>query len=427
MSRFGLLDDRDFRNLWLSTTVSNFGSHVTVLALPLVAILVLHAGPAEIGVLVAMETLPFLVLGLPAGVWVDRMRRRPVLIAADLGRAVLLASITLAAVLHLLTLAQLYAVGFAVGILHVFFEVAYTSYLPSLVERDELVEGNAKLEGSRAVASVAGPGFAGYLLGLVGAAVAMLVDALSFVASAVFVWSIRRPEEAQERRHDGSAGMRAEIVAGLRWIGGHPILRVVLASNTLANVFLAMFQTLFVLYLVNDLGLTPATIGVVVAVANIGALVGAVVAGRISLWLGVGRAIALTLAAEGAGYAVVALTPPSSPLPMLLVGVTLLQFVSVVFVVNAVSLRQTVTPRELLGRMTATYRFASWGVIPLGSTLAGVLGSVIGIAPTLLVAAIGALLSALPILLSPVGSLQTLPPDAPSDAASSPASGPGVT
>ena len=413
----GLLADPDFRNLWLATTISHFGSHVTALALPLVAILLLGAGPGEIGVLFAVEMLPFLLIGLPAGVWVDRMRRRPMLIVADIGRGLLLASIPVAAVLDALTMIQLYLVGFGVGVFSVFFEVAYTSYLPSLAERDRLVEGNAKLEASRSVASVGGPGLAGLLVDVLGAAVAMLADSVSFVASALFVWLIRRPEHPPQRSAD-SPGMRAELVAGLRWIGAHPVLRVVLAANTLANVFLAMFQTLFVLHLVDGLGLGAAVIGVVFTVANVGGLVGALVASRVARVLGVGRTLAMALAGEGVGYALVALAPREAPIPLLLVAATFLQFMSVVFSINAVSLRQTVTPHALLGRMSATYRFASWGVTPLGATAAGILGSAIGTGPSLLVAAGGALVSILPIVLSHVGRLHVLPAAPPDPAAS---------
>jgi MFS family permease len=414
MSRLGVLRDPDFGKLWLATTISQLGTQITQIAWPLVAILLLHAGPAELGILVAAETIPFLLIGLPAGVWVDRMRRRPVLIVADVARGLLLASVPVAAFLGVLTMAQLYVVGFAVGLFSVFFEIATTSYLPALLHRDRLIEGNQKLEAGRAVASVAGPGLAGLLVGLVGAAAAIAVDALSFLVSGAFVAAIRKPEPPLPRALDAPTGMFAEMMSGLRWVIHHPVLRPVLAANTIANVGISIFQTLSVLYYVQDLGLTPFVVGALFAIANVGALVGAVLSGPIGRHVGVGPTVGIGLAGETMVYLLLAIAPRESPLPILVVANGLFGLSSLVFYVNALSLRQTVTPHELLGRMTATYRFASWGVIPLGAFLAGAIGSALGLRAALLVATIIGVIGLIPIFFTSVRSLKVVAhPDTP--------------
>jgi MFS family permease len=342
------------------------------------------------------------LIGLPAGVWLDRMRRRPVLIVADVARGVLLASVPVAAFLGMLTMVQLYVVGFAVGLFGVFFEIATTSYVPALVDRARLVEGNQKLEAGRAVASVAGPGLAGSLVGLVGAAAAIAVDALSFIVSGLFVAAIRKPEPQLARGSGGPSGMFAEMMAGLRWVFHHPVLRPILAANTLANVSMSIFQTLVVLYFVQELGVTPLLVGLLFGIAHVAALVGALLSAPIGRRVGVGATVGIGLAGEALVYLLLAITPRESPLPTLIVAQALYGLSSLVFHVNALSLRQTVTPHQLLGRMTATYRFASYGVLPLGALLAGVIGSAVGLRAALLVAAILGGIALLPIFLTSV-------------------------
>jgi MFS family permease len=416
VSQLGVLRDPDFGKLWLATTISQLGTQITLIAWPLVAILLLHAGPAEMGILTAAETIPFLLIGLPAGVWVDRMRRRPVLIVADVARGLLLVSVPIAAFLGVLTMVQLYVVGFAVGFFGVFFEIGTTSYVPALLNRDQLLEGNQKLEAGRAVASVAGPGLAGSLVGLVGPAAAIVADAFSFLVSGVFVAAIRKQEPALARALDAPSGMFAEMMSGLRWVIHHPILRPVLVANTIANVGISIFQTLVVLYFVQDLGLTAPVVGLLFAISNVGALVGAVVSGPIGRRFGVGPTIGIGLAGEALVYLLYAVTPRESPLPTLIPGSALLGLSSLVFYVNALSLRQTLTPHELLGRMTATYRFASWGVLPLGAILAGAIGSALGLRAALLVATVMGVVGLIPIFFTSVRSLKVVPPPDASEA-----------
>ncbi|MFI5255605.1 MAG: MFS transporter, partial [Candidatus Limnocylindrales bacterium] len=230
----------DFLKLWTADTVSQLGSQVSQLAIPFVAIVVLQASALQIGVLQAVDTLPFLLIGLPAGVWVDRMRRRPVLIVGDLGRAIVLAWVPIAHVLGILAIWQLYVVGFLMGILTVFFDVAYQSYLPALVERDQLIDGNAKLQISASGAQVAGPPIAGVVIGALTAPIAVLLDALSFLGSAIFIFSIRRHEPAPEARLDATGkrtSMLSDMREGLRYVLGHRLLRNIAACTGISNLF----------------------------------------------------------------------------------------------------------------------------------------------------------------------------------------------
>src|SRR6266540_993984 len=279
---------RDFVRQWSAESVSRFGSQVSLLALPLIAITALHTSTFQVGLLSTMEFLPFVLIGLPAGVWVDRLRRRPVLIAANLGRALALASIPLAHALGVLSMAQLYAVAFATGVLTVFFDVAYQSYLPRLVLPEQLVEGNAKLEISNSGASIAGPGLAGLLIQLLTAPVAVVADAASFLASAAFIGRIRRREPPPPPARAGG-GMRREIAEGLRYVLGHRLLRWTAATTATSNLFSAMTAAILVLYLVRHFGMSPGLIGLVMTVGNAGWLLGATGNARLSRRLGAGR------------------------------------------------------------------------------------------------------------------------------------------
>src|SRR6266571_4222971 len=268
----GLWRHPDFVRLWAGQTISQFGTQISQLAIPLTAALVLNASPFEMGLLGAFEFAPFLLLSLFAGVWVDRTARRPVLIVADVGRALLLGSIPAAAFLGILHIEQLYVVGLLTGVLTVFFDVAYQSYLPVLVSREHLVEGNSKLEVSNSVAQIAGPGVAGALVQLITAPLAVLVDALSFIASVISLLLIHAPEPAPERHAGSSSSMWSELREGLGVVLDNPLLRSIAGCTGTSNLFGNALQALFVLYLTRDLGLPPAVIGLIYAVAGPGAL-----------------------------------------------------------------------------------------------------------------------------------------------------------
>ena len=410
----GLWRHPDFLRLWSAETISQVGTQVSNLALPLVAIVTLDATAFEVAALGTVVFLPWLLFSLPAGVWVDRLRRRPILVVADLGRGVLLASVPVAWTLDALTLWQLYAVGFGTGVLTVFFDVAYQSYLPALVDRDRLVEGNSKLEVSRSAAQIAGPGIAGALVASVTAPAAILVDAVSFLASALFLGRIRRLETRIE--HDGSRrSMRAELGEGLRFVLGQPLLRAMAASTALFNFFNCVLGSVVLVYLVRGLDLSPAVIGVVLMAGNVGFLVGALLASRFSRWLGLGPAIVLGSAC-GIAILLIPLAPASRPIPFLLAAELVATFGVAIYNILALSLRQSIAPPRIHGRMNAVMRFVVWGVIPLGTLLGGTLASTFDLKTAIWIGAIGNAFAFAPLVLSPVRWLRETPeplPDSP--------------
>ncbi len=410
--RTSLWRHRDFLKLWTGQTISQLGDEVTQLAIPLVAATSLDVTAFEFGLLGVLQFLPFILLTIPAGVWVDRMRRRPILIGANVGRALLLASIPVAFLADWLTLWQLYVVAFAVGCLEVFFDVAYQSYLPSVVERDRLVEGNAKLELSVSATSFIGPSVAGFLADIVRPAVAIFFDAVSYIGAIFFVLLIRRPE-AQPEAHDPATGprpsMRQEAVEGLRYVLGHRYLRYIAACTGTLNLFGNIGGAILILYIVRELGLTFGTIGIVIAVGNLGVLAGALLSERVAKWIGLGPTIVWSAFLSSFALIAVALAPRDAPVPFLIAGGFIGSFTAVIYNVNQVSLRQAITPDRMLGRMNATMRFIVWGTIPIGALVGGVLGGFIGLQATIWVGAIGAFLGFLPVLLSPVRSLREIP------------------
>jgi len=401
--RGGLWRHGDFVKLWSGQTISLFGTQVSQLAIPLAAILVLGASAFEVAVLGMVEFLPFLLFALPAGVWVDRLRRKPILVLADLGRAAALASIPLAYAVDALTIWQLYTVGFVTGTLTVFFDVSYQSYLPSLVERDQLVEGNSKLEVSRSGAQLAGPAVAGALIDAITAPYAILVDAFSFLASAAFVFRIRRREPDVEPTAHPS--MRRELSEGLRYLLGHQYWRPIAATVAIANFFNNVAFSIFLVYAVRELDMSAGLIGIVFAIGNIGWLVGALAANRLSAGIGVGRTIVGSAMLYGPAILLIPLAPTSSPIPFLVAGLLVLSFGAVVFNVTGISFQQAVTPDRMLGRLNASRRFIVWGVIPLGSLIGGILATQVGLHATLWIGAIGSAAAFLPVLLSPVRSI----------------------
>jgi MFS family permease len=403
----GLWRHADFLRLWGAQTVSQLGSQVSQLAIPLVAIIVLHASAFEVAALGAIEFLPFTLFALPAGVWVDRLPRRPILVVADVGRALLLASIPLAYALDVLTIWQLYAVGFAVGVCTVFFDVAYQSYLPSLVERDQLVDGNSKLEISRSGAQIGGPGLGGILVSALTAPFAVLVDALSFAWSALLVWRIRTHEE--HRVPEAAPSMRREVAEGLRYIFGDPRWRAIALYVATFNFLSNVAFSIYLVYAVRELHLSAALIGVIFAVGNTGWLVGAVLASRVSRRLGIGRTLTAAALLTGAPNLLIPLAPQSFPIPFLIAAGIVVTFGVVIYNVTGISLMQALTPDRMLGRMNASRRWVVWGTIPLGNVTGGVLATTIGMRETLFVGTIGLSFTFLFLLFSPLRSIDRLP------------------
>jgi MFS family permease len=400
--RGALWRDGDFLRFWSAQTVSQFGSQVSAIALPFVAILVLKATAFEIAALSAIEFLPFVLFTLPAGVWVDRLRRRLLMIVADWGRALALGSIPVAYSLGWLTLAQLYVVGFLVGSLTVFFDVSYQSYLPSLVSREQLGEGNTKLEFSRAGAQVSGPGLAGLLVSAVTAPYAIVADAASFIGSALFATSIKKVEPPQPVPEGGQPRMRTEILAGLRYVRRNPIMRPFLWQIGLQNFFINMVGALLVVYAVRSLHLTAATVGLVFSLGNVGLLVGAPIAVRVAQRFGIGPTLVWGAFVTGSSYLLVAVASRSSAIPLLALAQFLWSAGAILYFVNGISLIQAITPDRMLGRVNASRRFAVWGVIPIGNLIGGAIAATLGLHTAIWIGATGGALSIIPLLLSPV-------------------------
>jgi hypothetical protein len=405
--RFGVLHEFDFRQLFFADTISQLGSQVTLLALPLVAVIALNATPFEVGLLAACDTAAFLVVGLPAGAWVDRMRRRIVLIVGDLGRAILLGSVPVAWWLDKLTMPQLYIVGLGTGLMTVFFDVAYQSYLPHLVGRDNLVDGNAKLEAVRGVTQLAGPTGAGFLIQVLSAPVSIVVDAASFIGSALFVGLIRKREVKPERQPD--ANLRREIGEGFHFVVRNRILRSIAMCTGSSNLFSAISGAMLIIFLVRFIHLSAGAIGAIFSIMAIGGLVGAFTAQRISTWLGQGPAIWKSIAYTSPFGLLMPLAHGGLLLYLAVAGTGVYWFGAVVYNITQVSFRQGITPDRLLGRMNATMRFLVWGTLPLGGLIGGVLGTQIGVRETMWVAAIGGSFAFLPVLLSPLRRMRELP------------------
>ncbi len=398
-----------FVTLLTGQTISLVGSQVSALALPLTAVLILNANAAQMGILQAVEYAPAAIFGLFAGVWVDRIRRRPVLILTDLGRGLLLGSIPLALYLGVREMSYLYLIGFLVGVLTIFFAVAYQAYLPSLVERESLVAANGTLEASSSTAQILGPGLAGALVQLVTAPLAILADATSFFISAIFMLFIRAPEPRIERR---KTGMWREIGTGLRFVFGHPLLRITLLTSGICNFFTGNLNAQVVLYATRDLHIAPLGIGGIFAVGSVFGLLAAALAGWIGRRLGVGRLVIVALLLLGVGSVCwpLAFGAPEVVLLTVGAGASLVAISDGLYNVSVVSLRQLVTPADLQGRTAAAGRVVIWGAQPLGALGGGFLGVTIGLRYTLLITACGYFLAFLAAVLSPLRGLRSIPP-----------------
>jgi MFS family permease len=408
----GLWRHADFVKLWAGQTISLIGSQITFLALPLTAVLVLDATPAQMGFLTAAEAIPSLLVGLFVGVWVDRYRRRPILIAADLGRAALLLVIPVAAILGALRIEYLYIVAFLVGTLELVFDVAHRSFLPSLVKHEQLVEGNSKLEMSRSVAMILGPGVAGGLVQLVTAPIAMAFDAISFLVSALLLGWIRTPEPAP-RPSDQRESIWEEIGEGLRLVSGDKLLRAVAGCIGTLGLFNSVLEAVLILYVTRELGIGPGLLGLAFAGGSVGFLLGTLLPGWVTRRFGLGPGIIGGLLLVGLSDLLIPLAGGSVVVLVIMMVLMTAQFFFglgfVIFNTGQVSLRQAITPDHLQGRMNAVMSFIDWGVVPLGGLLGGGLGEAIGLRSTLLLAAMGEILAILWLLLSPLRSLLEQP------------------
>lgn len=400
---------RDFLHLWFSDTVSQFGSQFSGLAIPFLAVLAFKVTPFELGLLPTLAFLPYPTLGLFVGVLVDRSRRRRIMIACNLGRMATLGSIPVAAFLGHLTLVQLYVVSLTSGVFSVFFDVAYQSYLPALIDRGDLVEGNQKLQMSASGASVAGPGLAGIVYTVLGGATTVAFDAIGYLASVVSLGTIRKKEtKPQPAQGDPRPNFLAEMKEGIKLVFGNPVLWTIAGCTATSNLGSNIAAPMTTYFALNTLLLSPAVLGFVGTVGAVGFVIGVLLSGRFTKWLGLGMSLAVSISAG----VLAALAP------LALYGYPFLVLASIAFVtgfmvapynINAVSLRQVITPDRLQGRMNATTRAIVWGTIPVGSFVGGILGETIGVVNTVILGGIVSGMAAAWIFLGPVIKLKTQP------------------
>ncbi len=406
----GPFANRDFLKLWAGESVSLVGTQITVFALPLVAILTLHATVFQVGLLNMSRNIPIVIFSLFAGVWLDRRRRRPILIACSLGNAVLIALVPISSAMGWLSMGLLYAITILVGILSVVFDVGVLTYMPSLVGRKQLPASNSRIQTSTSLAMVAGPGVAGALVGVLTAPVTLTADAVSYLCSAIGLLTIRKREDEPEQPAVQQT-VRKSIAEGLHSVYGSPILRSLLGLSGSFNFVQAGFITILVVYAVRDLGLTPFQLGIVIGATAVGGAIGAANANRVSKRFGVGPTMLVSLG--GATLLPMLFLIPTGPDFLSIALMCGIQFVYgfgvLMYNVHTVTLRQVVTPNRLLGRMNASYRLVLLGTAPPGAFLAGLIGQQFGLHTALLIVVLIFPFPILWTLFSPVMKLKEMP------------------
>jgi predicted MFS family arabinose efflux permease len=399
----------EFLKLWAAQSISQLGDQIALLALPLVAVITLDASAAEMGVLTAAELMPHLLFSLFAGVWIERSQsRRRLMIVADVARALLLASVPLAAAFDLLTFAQLLGVAFAVGTFTVMFDISWPTLMVTVVPRENFVEANSKFSLSRSISFIAGPSIAGFLVQLVTAPVTLLLDAISFVGSALFLGRIRAEEPPVDE--DGRESIASSLRTGLRFVLGDELVRAQLACVATINFFNFVFWAIFVLYATKELGVSPGVLGLALGAGAIGGIVGALIAVRLERLIGIGRAF--TVGAVLFPLPLV-LVPLASGSELVIAGMlAAAEFLSSVGVmildVNGNSMNLMRTPHRLRSRMVGSSRFVNYGVRPIGALVGGALGTAIGLEATVWIGVVGALLGVVWLMFSPIPRLRAV-------------------
>jgi MFS family permease len=402
----GLWRHPDFMRLWIGQTISEFGSWLG--ALPLMAILVLDATPVQMGLLETMRSAPALFLGLFAGVWVDRLRRRPILVASDIGRALLLGAIAIAALMGSVRMAHLYIVAFLIGALTMFFNLAYHAYVPILVGRKKLLEANSKLGATTSLAEIASPGLGGVLVELITAPMTLLLDAISYLVSAFFVGLIRKPERIVPVETRNS--MWREVTIGLGLVRAHPLLRALAGASATRSFFGGFFAALYGLFVLREIGSSPAMLGLLIGSGGIGSLVGALFIGRFTGFLGWGNALIMASLVNGALALLIPLAggPLVLAMGMLFIGQIVGDIFYTLYFIGELSLRQSIIPDSMMGRINASFDFLVGGVGTVGIFTGGLLGNFIGLRPATAVAAVGMMLAFLWLFFSPLRGLRQL-------------------
>jgi MFS family permease len=396
--------------LWLSATIDLFGGQVVDLALPSLAILLLKATPAEVGLLIGLEFVGFPLLGLIAGVWADRLPRRPIMIVANVGPLLAYASIPVAFMTHSLGIIQLYAVALVTGIFNVFYEVAYQSYLPGLVERGDLLEANQKLEVSHSASHTVGPGIGGVIIQWLGPAWAMLSGVLALVISTIALLFIRKAEPGR-RPVEGEVARAfwVELKTGVRTVLDNHILRGLMACDATYTLGMNMMLAVWLVFAYRDLHILPAQVGLVLSLGALGFVPGALAAAVVARRLRLGRALVVSPFISAAGILLIPAAMLGVPIAILVAAWLLIYSPAPIFDINMVSLRQAITADHLQGRMNATFRTAVWAAMPAGSVIGGLLGSTIGVWQTIIAGGVIAVLSPVWLLAGPVAALRRQP------------------
>jgi len=393
--------NRSFLKLWAGQSVSELGGSITQIALPTVAVFQLHAGPFELGLLSAFQRLPFPLLALPVGVWIDQLPRRRVMILADIGRMLALASIPIAAITGSLSLVQLYIVALVTGLLTIFFDLAYLAFVPALVGRENLGDANAKLQLSSSVSDVAGPGLGGLLIQAVGAGQAIALNAASYLISfASLAWI--RGEDVSPPRSGPAMSAFADLKEGLAHVFRHPLLRSLILCLGAAIVVGHMEEPNLYPFLYNILHLSPGTVGLVLSVGGVGSIAGAIVSRRVAARFGPGWTLAVTAAVVGTMIMLQTTARFGFAIPILVVTFLIIGVMDPIHDVTQVSLRQMLTPDRLQGRMNSVFRTVFWGAWPIGSVLGGYVGSVLGPVPAILIGGAGFVVFAIVLLFTPL-------------------------
>lgn len=412
LRRRGIWQNSDFLHLWGAATVSTYGSLVTRTALPFAAILLLDASPTAISALQVAELLPAFLIGLVAGAWVDRLQRRPIMIATDLGRALLLATIPLAAALGTLGFGQLYVVAAVTSVLSIFFDVAYQSHLPAIVKSDELIEANSRISAANSVAEAAAFSSGGWLIQLLSAPMAILIDAATFLVSAGFIARMPTPEPRVSTTDDGEtpATIASDVMEGLRAVWREPLLRGMIAAGTAQNLAFGLMGTVFLLYVNQEVGFNPGILGLIFAVGGVSAFLGAMLANRLPRYgIGVVMIGALLLTALGEAFVPLATTANTLGVALLVGQQLVTDSALTVYDINQVSLRQAIAPPRVLGRVNASVRVTEFGALLAGTVIGGYLGETLGLRATLWLAVAFSALAALALAASPVRSVLRIP------------------
>ncbi|MEV8633624.1 MFS transporter [Streptosporangium sp. NPDC051023] len=412
--RLGLKPDsvvrnRSFALLWSGQSLSLLGTQITLVALPLTAVVVLDATPMQAGVLGFLERLPYLLFAPLVGVLVDRRERRPLLIGSDWVRALLLGSIPVSYGLGLLSMGQLFAVAFVVGTMTVVFDVSYQAFLPGLVGRQHLVEANGRLQISESLTQVAGPGLAGLLIGVLRPPIVVAVDAVSYLVSALSLLGVKRDKRPEPHASGPVPSVRASLREGLSMVVRHPILRWAMIAGAVGNFFFDVLTAVFFLFLIRDAGIGSGGVSLIISVGSAGALCGALCLGPVTRFFGVGRSLLVSTALPGVGVlALAAVHEGGIGLPAAAAANFVVLFAVPIYNVTIITLRQAVTPDHLLGRVVATVRMVSWGALALGSLAGGALGGWIGLRETVLVAGVGLFVPAVILWFSPVRRMRSV-------------------